>query len=292
MPNSFAVLDDSEDEAPKSKVAPASKKSGSDSSKKVAPASTPDPKNKPKNNGRNTKDGPRGRPPARDGKRTYDRRSGTGRGKEIKKGGGGARNWGSDKNEAKKMEGSINEEEVVAPVVTEGAEAPVEVTVEEVEPPVVDNTISYADYMASKGDKEQVSLRETTNEFAGVTAAAKVEEKSFMSMGVAKKKKEKKQIEAKKIIDVGFRSRKINTEGEGRGDRGEGRGDRGEGRGGDRRDSRGGRGDRRDGGRGGRGGRGDRKGGRGAGGRGPKSSSSTKKPQGLNVQDESAFPSL
>ena len=209
-PNSFAVLDDSEDEAPKSKVvAPASKKSSSsNSSKKVAaPTSNPDPKSKPKNNDRNTKNGRGGRPPARDGKRTYDRRSGTGRGKEIKKDGGGARNWGSDKNEAKKMEGSINEEEVVAPVVAEGEEAPVEVQVEEVEPPVEDNTMTYADYMASKGNKEEVSLRETKNEFAGITAAAKVEEKSFMSMGVVKKKKDKKKNEGdKKIIDVGFRS--------------------------------------------------------------------------------------
>ena len=77
--NPFAALDDSGDEAPKAK-APAKKSS----SKTVAPASKPDPKSKPKNNDRNTKHGRGGRV-ARDGKRAYDRRSGTGRGKEIKK---------------------------------------------------------------------------------------------------------------------------------------------------------------------------------------------------------------
>jgi len=278
--NSFAALDDSGDEAPKSNVvAPASKKA---SSKTVdAPASKPDPKSKPKNTDRNTtKHGRGGRPPARDGKRTYDRRSGTGRGKETKKDGGGARNWGSDKNEAKKMEGRINEQEDVAPAaaVAEVEEKTVDVPVEEVEPPKVDNTISYADYIASKGEKEEKSLRETKNEFAGVSIAEKKEEESFMSMGGGKKKKDKKKNETeKKSIAVGFRHKKVQVDSEG--GRSEGRGEgRGDSRGG-RGDSRGGRGDRRDGR------------GRGRGGRGPKSSS-TKKPQGINVQDESAFPSL
>ena len=63
----------------------------------------------------------------------------------------------------------------------------------------------------------------------------------------------------------------------GRGDRRDGRGRGGAGRG-DRRDGRG-----RGAGRGGRSGRGA--------GRGPKTGA-TKKPQGLNVQDEGAFPSL
>mmetsp|Transcript_20979 Transcript_20979/g.52039 ORF Transcript_20979/g.52039 Transcript_20979/m.52039 type:complete len:269 (+) Transcript_20979:162-968(+) len=265
--NPFAALDDSGDEAPP-KRAPVTKKKAS-----VAP-SKPDLKSKPKNNDRNTKHGRGGRPPARDGKRTYDRRSGTGRGKEIKKEGGGARNWGSDKNEAKKAEGTINEDEVVAPVAeTEEAEAP---AVEE--PKEEDNTMTYAEYMASKAKKEEVALRETKNEFAGVAISAKGEEEAFMLMGTGKKKKEKKQKGAKKTVDVGFRVAKNNMEGEGREGR-EGRGDRREG-------GRGrGRGDRRDGrGRGRGGGRGGRGSGRGP--RGPK------KPQGLNVQDEGAFPSL
>ncbi len=39
-------------------------------------------------------------------------RSGTVRGKEIKKGGGGRGNWGSDKQDAKKAEGHVNEEDL------------------------------------------------------------------------------------------------------------------------------------------------------------------------------------
>ena len=196
--NPFAALDDSDDEAPTSKPAPAPKKN-----KIVAPSSKPDPKSKPKNNDRNTKHGRGGRPPVRDGKRAYDRRSGTGRGKEIKKGGGGARNWGSDKNEAKKMEGRINENEELAMAVDgNDAEAPTE----EVEPPKEDNTMTYAEYMASKGKKEETSLRETKNEFEGINAAAKEEEESFISMGRGKKKKDKKKKEVeKKTVDVGFR---------------------------------------------------------------------------------------
>lgn len=192
--NPFAVLDDSGDEA-SPKKAPASKKKAT-----VAPASKPDPKAKPKNNDRNTKHGRGGRPPARDGKRTYDRRSGTGRGKEIKKGGGGARNWGSDKNEAKKAEGRVNENEEIPPADAEEVEAPVEP-----EPEVEDNTMTFAEYMASKGKKEEVVLRETKNEFAGISAADKAEEEDFMKMGEGKKKKEKKQKDAKKSVDVGFR---------------------------------------------------------------------------------------
>jgi plasminogen activator inhibitor 1 RNA-binding protein len=151
------------------------------------------------NNDRNAKgrgDGRGGRAPARDGKRAYDRRSGTGRGKEIKKDGGGARNWGSDKAEAKKMEGKIVEEEVKEdkPVTTatepvEGGEAAPATEAEEapapVEPKPEDNTISYADYMAAKG---------------------KQEEENFLVMGGGKaKKNKKKKADEKKTVDVGFR---------------------------------------------------------------------------------------
>lgn len=268
--NPFAALDDSGDEAPPKKLAASSKKSGT--SNTIAPASKPDSKGKPKNKDRNTKGGRGVRPPVRDGKRPYDRRSGTGRGKEIKKGGGGARNWGSNKDEAKKMEGRINEDEEIAPA-ADGDDAPADVPVEKEEPQKKDNTMTLADYMASKGKKEEVSLPEMKNEFAGVSASTKGEEESFMAMGGGKKKKDKKKKEAdKKTIDVGFRVAKPDSD-SGRDD---GRGDR--------RDSRGGRGDRRGGRAGGR------KGGRGAG-RGPRSDV-TKKPKAFNVADEGAFPSL
>lgn len=171
------------------------------------------------NNDRNTKFGRGGRT-ARDGKRAYERHSGTGRGKEIKKGGDGARNWGSDKNYAKKMEGTINEEDVVNLNETEGGPTEageggggeVEVdatTVQEAEPepePVEDKTMTYAEYMASKGKKEESSGREVTNEFQGKAAAVKKEEEDFLVMGGGKQKKTKKKKEdEKKTVDVGFR---------------------------------------------------------------------------------------
>ena len=101
------------------------------------------------------------------------------------------------------MEGRINEDDEIAPATEEKPAA--DVPVEEEEPPVVDNTMTYADYMASKGKKEETSLREMKNDFAGVSVAEVVIEDSFISMGGGKKKKEKKQKEAKKTIDLGFR---------------------------------------------------------------------------------------
>merc|ERR1712008_325283 len=110
-----------------------------------------------------------GRPPVRDGKRTHDRRSGTGRGKEIKKGGGGARNWGSDKNEARDLEGAIKDDQVENLTTTnpadDGAE-PDEVPAgagkekekfeeKEPEPEVV--TYSYEEYLVMKNEAKSDS---------------------------------------------------------------------------------------------------------------------------------------
>lgn len=269
--NFFAALDDSGDEAPAPAKSAAKKREPKNVKKAEAPApasnskavSKGDGRRRTNNNDRNTKNGRGGRSAPRDGKRAYDRRSGTGRGKEIKKGGGGARNWGSDKAEAKQMEGTINEDEVKEdkPVQdaepTEGEEAAV------VEKPE-DKTITFADYMASKGGKQGTVEREVENEFKGVAVSAKVEE-DFLVMGGGKQKKTKKKKDGeKKTVEVGFRVANPNAGGGGRGGRG-GRGDRG--------------------GRGGRGSRDGRGRGRGRGGRGAKNS-------GLNVQDEAAFPSL
>jgi hypothetical protein len=167
---------------------------------------------RPNNSDRNTKGGrgDRGgrgeRVAPRDGKRAYDRRSGTGRGKEIKKGGGGARNWGSDKAEAKKMEGTINEDEVKE-------EKPVEVSAEgeeaaekeaPVEEKVEDKTMTFADYMAVKGKKEEIVVRDLEDEFKGLAASTKTEE-DFLVMGGGKQKKPKKKQAEKKSVEVGFR---------------------------------------------------------------------------------------
>jgi len=59
----------------------------------------------------------------RPGKREYDRRSGTGRGKETAKGGAGAGNWGSDEAEAHSLEG---QSATTAAAVADGVEAPKE----------------------------------------------------------------------------------------------------------------------------------------------------------------------
>ena len=138
---------------------------------------------RPNNTDRNTKGG-RGPRVARDGKRTYDRRSGTGRGKEIKKGGGGGRNWGSDKVEARKSEGPVDESAPVVP--SEEAEATENEPVVE-EPAVVeeeDKTMTMEEYLASKagkvageglfGAKKEKTI--VDNEFSGKEAHVVVEE--------------------------------------------------------------------------------------------------------------------
>lgn len=155
------------------------------------------------NNDRNTKHGRGGRAPARDGKRAYDRRSGTGRGKEVRKGGGGPRNWGNDKADAKKMEGTIDENKV-----EEQTKEPVEgeepAAAEPVEEKPEDKTMTLAEYKASKGKKEESTGREAENVFQGVAVKKAVEE-DFLVMGGGKSKKTKKAKEGKQTVDVGFR---------------------------------------------------------------------------------------
>eukprot|EP01118_Nematostelium_gracile_P003309 TRINITY_DN1377_c0_g1_i1.p1 TRINITY_DN1377_c0_g1~~TRINITY_DN1377_c0_g1_i1.p1 ORF type:complete len:390 (-),score=162.71 TRINITY_DN1377_c0_g1_i1:105-1274(-) len=55
-------------------------------------------------------------------KRVYDRKSGTGRGREVKKGGGGAGNWGKDNGDGKYDEKPVAED--IAKIEGEGAEEP------------------------------------------------------------------------------------------------------------------------------------------------------------------------
>eukprot|EP00529_Nitzschia_sp_RCC80_P028060 CAMPEP_0113506452 /NCGR_PEP_ID=MMETSP0014_2-20120614/35913_1 /TAXON_ID=2857 /ORGANISM="Nitzschia sp." /LENGTH=273 /DNA_ID=CAMNT_0000401943 /DNA_START=313 /DNA_END=1135 /DNA_ORIENTATION=- /assembly_acc=CAM_ASM_000159 len=214
--NFFAALDDA-DEA-KSKVAASSTSTSSSAAKKpsnsgskvaTANKSAPPSSNKGKggrgggNGDRNTKFGRSGRGPARDGKREYDRRSGTGRGKETKKGGGGARNWGSDKNEAKKLEGTIDEDRIGEEAVADGQEPAADAEAAE---PVEDNTMTLAEYMASKNaGKHEETTREVENEFSGKAAAVKKEEEEFFSTGGKKKRVKKKKEDEKKTVDVGFR---------------------------------------------------------------------------------------
>uniref|UniRef100_A0A7S2HER4 Hyaluronan/mRNA-binding protein domain-containing protein n=1 Tax=Helicotheca tamesis TaxID=374047 RepID=A0A7S2HER4_9STRA len=284
--NFFGVLDDSDDEGERKKVAPA-KAEKKEKPKKVAPVAEPSKtdnrRRKEHGHGdRGTKQGRGGRPPARDGKRTYDRRSGTGRGREIKKGGGGARNWGSDKNDAKKAEGAVTEGEEGAALEampeeepkdetekSEEAPAEEEGAEEKVEEKVEDKTMTYDEYMASKETPDTeafktLAVKEVENEFAGVAARKRTDDEDFLVMGGGKalRKKGGKKKEKETLV-ASFRVADQNS---------------GERRGRDRRD-----GDRR----GGRGGRGNReRGGRYGSGRGGQRS------KNIDVSDADAFPSL
>lgn len=279
MSNFFAALDDSDTEGKAPTPAVTKKKAP----KKTVVEPSKVEKRPPKKEDRHTKGGRGSRPPARDGKRTHDRRSGTGRGRDVKKGGGGGHNWGSNQNDAKKAEGPVTEgkEDVNTPESEDATVAETEEKEEEKEPePEEDKTLSYEEYLAQKAlpDSEAfkpLESREVDNEFAG-KAAAKKETEDFLVMGGGKgprKKGSGKKEKEKLVLD--FKVKSAITE-----DRGGGRRD-GK-RDGGRRDS--GRSGNRGGDRGGRRDRGSRGGGGGGGGGGRSSR--------INTNDASAFPSL
>jgi plasminogen activator inhibitor 1 RNA-binding protein len=298
MSNFFSALDDSGDEAENPKVVNRGLSNQREEHTKKKPDATMSKGRDPKQNDRNTKGGRGGPRPAREGKRTFDRKSGTGRGKEIKKGGGGAHNWGNDKNLARRNEGAVTEDQVGEEVIKEEIEQEPKVVVEE-EPEEEDNTLTFDEYMKQKARPNSELFappkeREVTNEFANVKAKAAVEEEFLvMGTGTGRKKKGVKTVE-KKTVEVNFRvadsteqdkrSNYNKRDGDrrssgGRGGRGYDKRGSGRGRGGDSGRGRGG-----DSGRGRGGGRG-REGGRGRSGGGRSSS-------GINVNDSSAFPSL
>jgi len=307
MSNFFAALDDSDNEG--RGPAPAiTKKKAAPKKEVVEPSKVEKRVNK---GDRNTRDGRNKRPPVRDGKRQYDRRSGTGRGREVKKSGGGGRNWGSDQNDAKKAEGPVTEgnEEANTPEET-GTEEKAEeeaVVEEQPEPEPEDNTVSYEEYLASKAvpDTEAfaaLEVRAVENEFAGKAAAKKDEEEGFMQMGGGKQPKKKGTgKKEKQSLDLTFKVKRPDRGDDDRGERRDG-GRRDGGRDGGRRDGGrrdGGDGGRRDGGRrdGGDGGRRDggrRDGGRGGdrGGRSRGNRGGGRGGKGLDTNDASAFPSL
>ena len=233
-----------------------------------------------RNNDRNTKGGRGSRHPTRDGKRAYDRRSGTGRGKETKKGGGGARNWGSDKNDARRAEGAVVEgkEAVNTPEAEEAEDNAAEnvKVVEVVEEEEPDNTMTFEEYMKAKENPDNdafkpLSEREAEDEFAG-KAPRVAKEEDFLVMGGGKQPRKKvSRGKEKQSIDVGFRVAKAG--GGGDGDRRER----------PRRDDRGGRGGESD--------RRSRGHGRGLGRDGSRGSRRGKSAN-VNTTDRNAFPSL
>jgi len=231
----------------------------------------------------------------RDGKRAYDKRSGTGRGREIKKSGGGARNWGSDKDDARNAEGLSFEEkenngenlqnlsgdagggdqtpdqngadggDVTAEVQEDGDAVAAEASMEEEE----DKTMTYEEYLAQKEEErveseafKPIATRELDNEFAGFVGKKgrkENEEENFLKMGKGKqlKKKGTDKKDKEKIIPK-FRVQDANR------------------RSNNRRD-----GDRSRSGRGGSGRSYDRRGG-----------NDRKKNDQVNVADMNSFPSL
>lgn len=258
--NFFAALDDSDDDSARqpAPVATSSGRTGGTTVKKN--------ERRHNHNERNNTKGGRIRPPARDGKRTYDRRSGTGRGKEIRKGGGGPRNWGSDKVDARNAEGVLDENQVEkAPVdVEDGAvgetqqtsskeDEPVLEPEPEPEPEPVTRTLDeyYEDRKNALKDLPQFqekAKREVQNEFAGFQARI-VPKEEFLIMGSGKAIRKKSGGSGKKVtetVELGFRvgSKPGGGGGRGRGDRGY----RGEKREGGGRGRGRGRGDRRRGG--------------------------------------------
>mmetsp|Transcript_1150 Transcript_1150/g.1775 ORF Transcript_1150/g.1775 Transcript_1150/m.1775 type:complete len:283 (+) Transcript_1150:72-920(+) len=201
-------------------------------------------------------------------RREHDRRSGTGRGREGKKGGAGGHNWGKPGDDAAQEPASVD------PVDGEEAQA-----TEEVEPAVKELTLE--DYEAERAAKRQgelfsrVSVRKGDAITEGVAYAKKkaadLENDAFIAMGEKKdKKKRERNQNKKKVLQTNF---SIRDESAPSSDFGERRGGRGGARGG-----RGGRG-------GARGGRGGARGGapRGRGGRGTVA---------LDPTDASSFPSL
>eukprot|EP00514_Thraustochytrium_sp_LLF1b_P002151 CAMPEP_0184522400 /NCGR_PEP_ID=MMETSP0198_2-20121128/8260_1 /TAXON_ID=1112570 /ORGANISM="Thraustochytrium sp., Strain LLF1b" /LENGTH=286 /DNA_ID=CAMNT_0026913221 /DNA_START=1146 /DNA_END=2010 /DNA_ORIENTATION=- len=135
-------------------------------------------------------------------RREHDRRSGTGRGREGKKGGAGGHNWGKPGDDAAQEPASVD------PVDGEEAQA-----TEEVEPAVKELTLE--DYEAERAAKRQgelfsrVSVRKGDAITEGVAYAKKkaadLENDAFIAMGEKKdKKKRERNQNKKKVLQTNF----------------------------------------------------------------------------------------
>lgn len=176
-------------------------------------------------------------------KRVFDRKSGTGRGKEVSKDGAGGANWGNDKLEALKAEKHIaGDAEIVEEPVEEVEAAPAEPAVPE---PTVFTFDEYnkrrAAEQASRTQSEafsEVKLREVTADFSGMKTKESNGESEYIHLGAskaAKAKKEQRSTAKNVIVDVSFKApppQREERSGSGRGGDRENRGGRG--RGGDR----------------------------------------------------------
>ncbi|KAJ0393974.1 hypothetical protein P43SY_009806 [Pythium insidiosum] len=201
--------------------------------------------------------GARGGRGGRGGRREFERRSGTGRGKEVSKEGGGSHNWGNDNDQAE----LAAEAEVQDGKAKEDGEEAEQAVVEEEEEEV---QLTLEEYLAKKKESRtgelfaEVEVRQVTEDFSNAVQITKdgktpdFIEAQYEKVFSKKSSGRKKQV----VTDLGFvtaapeRERRF-------------------------RDNEGGRGGR--GARGGRGGRGARGGARGS---------------APNVTDLKAFPTL
>jgi len=216
------------------------------------------------------------------GGRVYDRHSGTGRGREEKKGGAGGHNWGSATDEAESAiddvragdssaaapaASAVPDEEAIAAAAAKKAEEEAEAR---------QMTLSeYRRIQSEKSVKADAKPVRAANAGAGnnLWSDSVLLERVDETAANATKDAPAKQRKEKNVVDFGdvFKAEPVRRERSDRDDRrGEGgRGGRGGGRGGDRDGSRGGRG--------------------GYGGRGNSNSGGAGRP---NVADTSSFPIL
>ncbi|KAK1948276.1 RGG repeats nuclear RNA binding protein A [Phytophthora citrophthora] len=251
--NFFAALDSDDEDTPRvnkkatpppsapvalNKPAAGNKKAGN----KKAPAGDKKESRGPRDGGRAPRErgerGDRGRG-NRGPRREFERRSGTGRGKETSKQGGGARNWGNKADPNEQLAEAAAQEGAKPASDEEAAE---EAAAEEEEEEEVQLTLD--EYMAKQKSSRsgelfaEVEVRQVTNEFSSAVQITKEgKTPDFMDSQYEKVYSKKTSGRKKQVItDVGFRSEKperftrdFDSSRGGRGGRG-GRGARGNGR--------------------------------------------------------------
>lgn len=165
----------------------------------------------------------------------FDRRSGTGRGKEMKKQGGGGHNWGTEQEqlaaevaEAHETEAPVNE---ARPEEAEAAEQQQPEAVPEPEAPPV---YTYEEYLAKKNEQSKANeflaaKQEKTvdaSEYEGLVVQSKADEDDELVSKGGKKKGSQRSTKAVKL-DVDIHHTPVERGGRGREREGRGEGRRG-----------------------------------------------------------------
>ncbi|KAG1703074.1 hypothetical protein DVH05_007986 [Phytophthora capsici] len=220
--NFFAALDSDDEDTPRvnkkttpppsapvalNKPAAGNKKAGN----KKAPVGDKKESRGPRESGRAPRErGERGRG-NRGPRREFERRSGTGRGKETSKQGGGARNWGNKADPNEQLAEAAAQEGAKPASDEEAAE---EAAVEEEEEEEVQLTLD--EYLAKQKSSRsgelfaEVEVRQVTNEFSSAVQITKEgKTPDFMDSQYEKVYSKKTSGRKKQVItDVGFRSEK------------------------------------------------------------------------------------